>query len=135
MWDVSKDYLNALLGAAFLLTSIILIPEVRKKRKYIVFVIFGIVVLTILGIDKINRDRRKDIANEKKAKDDLARINSLDSSLREINISYKSDTSRFSDFKKNLESDFHIRDSANKPVPVQIYNTQINKAENVKIGG
>jgi hypothetical protein len=126
-WDTSKDYMNALLGAAFLFITIITIPEIRKNRKYWIPILIGIVVLGALGIDKINRDSKKDEKNEQRSNTDSANISQLKTNLKELK-----DT--IGQFKHRLDSDFHIIDSANIPILQQNYNTKINKARDVYIG-
>jgi|GEM_PF-3844807 len=129
--DIIKDYLNAFLGALAIFLSLVFIPEIRAKLKYILGVLVICSLLVWLGIDKIHRDDRKDATAERKRKEDSAVINRINSLLQ-------ADTARFSDFKRKLEKDFHIKDSNNTPVQIHNYkptfNTHIDKAENVKIG-
>lgn len=131
MWDLSKDYLNAFLGALVIFLSLFLIPEIRAKRKYIAGIIILCCLLIWLGADKIARDNRKDEAAENRRKSDSAAIN-------RINAILQADTAAFSDFKKKLEKDFHIKDSGNTPVQIHnympVFNTHIEKAKEVKIG-
>lgn len=129
MWDTIKDYLNFLLGAVFLLVSIIFIPEIKKFRPLFVVIIL---VLVALGIDKYNRDNTKDGTNEQRMVTDSLKMYHMDSTITSVSNSYKQDTSRFSDFKRQLYSEFHIRDSANKPIQITNY-THINKATTVDI--
>src|ERR1700688_1565425 len=107
MPDMIKDYAAALLGAIFLLISIITIPEIRRSRKYVILIMVGIIILGWLGIDKIIRDDKNNSKNEKRRFDDSATISNINLDIRDIKNSYKNDTSRFGDFKRKLETDFH----------------------------
>jgi hypothetical protein len=60
MWEIIKDYMNSFIGAILLLISLIVIPEIRAKKKYWIPIVILIVILTWLGIDKTNRDKSKD---------------------------------------------------------------------------
>jgi len=138
MWDALKDCMNSFLGAVALFLSLFFIPEIRRKKLFI----FGVSILCAgliwLGIDKISRDIQKDRNHEQQRQLDSLQIVSLKSDIKSLSESYKKDTTRFADFKKQLESDFHIKDSGNIPVQIHnykpIFNTHINKADRVKIG-
>jgi len=129
MWNDIKDYMNAFLGIVALILPFLFIPEIRKSWKYKLFVFICTIILFWLGYDKINRDKTKDSVSEKRNVEDSTKISN-------ISNNYAKDTSRFSDFKKELESKYHIFDSANKPVQINNYkiNTHIDKAETVNIG-
>ena len=62
-WDIIKDYMNSLIASFLLFVSIMFIPEVRKSKKYRIPIIVLMLLLAWLGIDKLNRDRRKEVAN------------------------------------------------------------------------
>jgi hypothetical protein len=126
MWDTTKDYMNAFLGAFALLLSLVFIPEIKKKGKYVMAIIVLIGVLVLLGFDKIGRDNNKDALNEKRRADDSVRFQKVSSDLHTL-------TTRFSDFKIKLDTVFHIKDSANTPIHITTNNTHINKAGVVNI--
>lgn len=134
MWDITKDYMNSFIGIAILLVPLIRewIKSANRSKSYISFLVICCIGLLALGIDKINRDNKKDSINEKRRSSDSTKLDA-------ISNSYAKDTARFSDFKKKLEMDFHIKDSANAPVQIHyykpVYNTHINKADKVSIGG
>ena len=131
MWDITKDYMNAFLGAIALFLSIIFIPEIKQKVKYVVGIIILIGILIWLGCDKIERDDRKEALNDQRRADDSVKFQKLSFKLDTISNSYRSDTDRFTDFKKKLETDFKIRDSANRPV--KEINIHAQKVETMNI--
>jgi len=137
-WEQTKDYMNSLLGAAFLLISILAIPEIRKKLKYLIPVIIGVILLAWLGIDKIRRDNRTQDKYAQKVTSDSIALAKLQAAQDELLNNYRNDTTRFGDFKKKLETRFGIKDSANSPINIQnyrpIYNSNIKKADVVNIG-
>jgi len=128
MRDTIVDYLNSFLGIGLLILPILLMPEIRKSKKYIIFVVIASILLFWVGCEKTKRDNKKEAKHEQQRTEDSANLNS-------ISTNYKNDTTRFNDFKKKLENDFHIKDSANAPIQIHNYkpiiNTHINKARDV----
>lgn len=137
-WESFLNYTSAFLGVAILLVTTIAIPEVRKTKLRFILSIGSILILTVIGFSKIHSDQIKDEANEKRRKVDSATIQQTHVAIGELTKSYKNDSSNYSEYKKALETKFHIKDSANIPVQVRNYkptfNTNIGKARDVKIG-
>jgi hypothetical protein len=129
--DTTQDYMNAFVATFLVILSFLIIKEIRQSvAKSIFFIIVGIFSFW-LGCNKIKRDNRKDALNESRHAADSVRLDTI------IN-NYKADTTRFSDFNRKLETEFHIKDSLGNPVQIHNYkptfNTNIGKANEVKIG-
>lgn len=115
-WDKYKDYMNSFIGALLLLISLIVIPEIRARKKYWIPIVILIGFLTWLGIDKTNRDNLKeqkfnttDSLKDKKNDSLSQNVITLEST---ISSNHKNDL----EFQKRLDSMFHIiRDSSNRP--------------------
>jgi hypothetical protein len=110
--DSTKDYMNSFLGTIFLLISLILIPEIRTKKKYWIPIVIGSIILALLGKDKIDRDTAKDKLNEIRRHDDSAQISKMASDLRSLN----DNSQRVSEAIKKLEKSNIVRDSSGVPV-------------------
>jgi len=138
MWDFAQDVLSLFIGGIFLFLSLFFVPEIRQKRRNVSVIIFLCVLTFLLAYSKLRRDNKKDEISKNRMREDSITIHRLDSNLQTVLSNRKLDSSDFSEFKKKLERDFHIRDSANNPVHIRnykpIFNTHIDKAENVKIG-
>jgi hypothetical protein len=134
MWDLIKDNMNSFLGIALLILPFFFIPEIRKSRKYKIFFVFAFVILSWLGCDKIKRDRKSKSNYELDKSNNETKLGKVESILNTMAANYKSDTAKFSEFKNKLEANFHIRDSANSPVQIKNYITNIKKADKVNIG-
>lgn len=87
-----EDYMNSFIGAIILLVSVITIPEIRRKTKYVITFIVLIIGMVILGFRKINRDG---LASEKMGKaieridKDSSTINSMKNSINNIDSTQK----------------------------------------------
>lgn len=132
-----NDYMNALLGA--LLILIPLVREVRKtpqkgKKKltpYLLFLVVSFCLLVYFGIDKINRDgKEKKFVEDSRKKSDK-KIDSLSNHMVELTQINMDNI----EFMRRLKEKFYIvRDSANEPRKI-VFNTNIDKARDVYIGG
>lgn len=134
-WEQFKDYMNSFIGALLLLISIILIPEIRVKKKYWISILGLVIILSVLGFDKINRDKREKLMTDNQNAENASTIRTLEKRIEKINNNYIQDSIKFSEFENDLKEKFRIiRDSTtNKPVKNE-FNTKIDKAENVHIG-
>jgi cell division protein FtsB len=142
MWDTIKDNINSFLGILFLGIPLIVTlwyerknTKVKKKKRNLLLGVFAVIVgcilLTWLGVDQINRDSddRKETKQEKINNE--KREQTLTTEIEEL----KKTNAENGEFLKSLKDKFQIvKDSSNQPKKV-IYNTHIEKADNVKIGG
>jgi len=80
MGDIIKDYLNSFLAIIVIFIGFIAVPEIRKKA--INWIVAAVIccVLLFLGIDKINRDDKKDQLQQGK-------IDALENSNKSISSS------------------------------------------------
>jgi hypothetical protein len=137
-----KDYMNSFIGIFFLVLPIYW--EIKKKGKNYIrnVIILSIlcVILFFLGLDKIHRDKAEKDKNDLRESSDSTtisqmgyKISHVDSSMNNLLSQYKKDTASFSEFVRNLQKVGYTRNpETNQPT---IYNTKIDRAENVKIGG
>lgn len=134
-WDTISDYMNSFIGAFFLFIGIILIPEIRKRKKYWIPIVVLIIILLGLGIDKINRDKRRDKLFRTERENDAKKIDSLLNDIKTMADNRKKDSTANAEFKASLETKFNIiQDSkTGEPVP-KTFNTHIDKAGTVNIG-
>jgi len=142
MWDTIKDNINSFLGILFLGIPLLVTlwyerrnTKVKKKKRNLLVgffaVIVGCILLAWLGVDKINRDKddRKE-AKQEKINNEKREL-TLTTEIKEL----KKTNAENGEFLKSLKDKFQIvKDSSNQPKKV-IYNTHIEKADNVKIGG
>lgn len=135
-WDTIKDNMNSFIGAFLMLLGLIFIPEIRKSKKYRVIIVILILLLCWLGYDKISRDDKLRNNND-------AKIDSLNRNVKDILTKAERDSTLNAnrdeldkEFQEKLLKDFKIfRDSANnKPILVDKYTTNIEKARDVFIG-
>lgn len=127
--------MNSFLGAFALLLSLIFIPEIKQKKKYVIGVLGLIIILVGLGIDKTNRDNVKDEKNAQQRKTDSLTIDSLKTDLRALAIEHGNDTIRWAKIERTLLDSFHIDISNGTPTKVTYtYNTHFRDAGTVNIG-
>ena len=127
-WEQIKDYMNSLIGAALLLISIVLIPEIRAKKKYWITITMLVFLLVWLGIDKIKRDNTKEAEIIKKDSTFERKIDGLSNTI-------KNDSAERKAVYKKLESKFDIIiDSMGNPQKIKNFNTTIDQARDVYIG-
>jgi hypothetical protein len=127
-FDTIKDYSASLLGAIFLLISIILIPEIRSSRKRVIGLSLLVIVLLGLGIDKINRDNNKENVLQTEKNESKKKSDSLFLVIKTIDEHRKIDSSENSEFKKKLENKFSIiQDSITRQPIRKIFNTHIER--------
>lgn len=131
MGYIIQDYISAFIATCLVILSFIFLKEIRKSFFLIIlFIAIGIFSLW-LGISKINRDNEKERINEQRRLADSVRFHNMESTIILISENYKKDTSRFSDFKKQLENKFHIKDSGN--IPIKTVNINAKKVETMNI--
>ncbi|MBS1737903.1 MAG: hypothetical protein JSS98_15070 [Bacteroidetes bacterium] len=126
-WDTTKDYMNSFIGAVILFLGLIFIPEIRKRKKYWITILVLIVLLFLLGIDKINRDKRKDLSNQQSDNKYKGSVDSLNTKIEVLSDSLNS----FLEFQHNLEKDKNItRDpSTNQPKIFVNYIDRVDKLD------
>jgi hypothetical protein len=132
MRDQILDYMNAFLGAFFILIGAVAIPEIRRSKKYVIICAVLILFMIILGVDKINRDKADKTSF-------VSKIDTISKKLTSIQVSKTNDSlqrlkeiGKNEEFQKRLFKEFKItRDSQNRPVEI---NTTIRNAKDVYIG-
>lgn len=130
--DTILDYMNAFLGAFFLLISTVTIAEIRRSKKRIVFICVFVIVLLIIGIVKIGKDNEKDA----RLKQSSEKIDTLDKKVTDLLNYQRSDSLRDATFQQSLRKEYYIgRDStSNKPYIVnKKYENTVNNHGTVNI--
>ena len=108
--------INSFLGAIILGLSLVLIPEIKKSKKYRRIIWILTVILIAIGVSIILIDRSKNIIADQLQTENLETIKSLDKTILDLKNSRKEDSILNEKFKTELFSKFHIKDSANIPV-------------------
>lgn len=128
MIELLKDYSIAFIGFIVLLISFLKDIKEKKSSSYLAFILILCLVSLALGIDKINRDNKKEEASKLRTKSLHEDINKL----KKINEGIKKENS---EFLFRLQEQFHIvKDTSNHPRLEKIFFTNIRDAETVNIG-
>jgi hypothetical protein len=114
--DTTKDYMTAFLGVFFIFLSIIVIREIREKKRYWIPLAVVCIFLAWLGIDKVNRDNNEKSVNDKHRHDDSVTISGLSGKLDKLVEGRKQDSADNFKFFEKLESKYHIKDSSGIPI-------------------
>lgn len=135
-WDTIKDHMNSFIGAFFLALSIFFIPEIKKSKKYWIPISVLIIFLVWLGIDKVNRDKHDKNENDKKLEALSKTLNNIQAAKTTDSINTVKNDIKDAVFQERLFKEFKImRDSVNNRPVQKNYNTTIDKARDVYIGG
>jgi len=142
MWfDTLKDYMILILGIIFGTLELIRSFINKKSKKYILILSAGIILLAVLGIDQINRNKKDKKDSDSKIQSLVENIGSMQRTKTQDSL-YKIEErkNRIIDsignvkFRVELLQKFNIKDSANYPVKNKNFNTSIGKARDVFIG-
>lgn len=100
-----------------------------------VFSLFAVRLFFYFGIDKVSRDSQKDEVMVARDSTKNVKIDSLKNEVIDLSHQINRDRLGNDQFEERLDSMFHIiRDSSNRPILHNTYNTRINKARDVFIG-
>lgn len=125
-WSITEEYMISFLDAFFLFLSIILIPEIRKRKRYWITNTGLIIIFILLGWDITRRTN-----NEKR---DAKNIQStMNHTIQTLSQGRKIDSTKFAEFIQNLQKEHNLTRDTNTNRPI-IYNTNIKNARDVNIG-